>query len=210
MYCGEYAKRPQRQRVIIGWQWWIPRTAPLIRRFLCHGSAVAPCSKIAAPQLNKLTPPRNTQIRRCCETHDGNPKLHRLNYPPTLSSNTHLATGLVLIHSELQYFNLLFQNAIISAFVFVACVLGCTPCIGRQSLLQSDSEYRHSKPRRVRRPVRVILSISNIWPDGVPREVYLINDQQPGPLIEAEEGDNLAIFVQNDLPVETTIHWHGE
>lgn len=46
-------------------------------------------------------------------------------------------------------------------------------------------------------------------PDGVPREVYLINNQQPGPLIEAEEGDDLEIFVKNDLTVETTVHWHG-
>jgi len=43
----------------------------------------------------------------------------------------------------------------------------------------------------------------------VSREVYLINNQQPGPLIEAEEGDDLEIFVQNNLPVEQTIHWHG-
>ncbi|RAR01519.1 Conidial pigment biosynthesis oxidase PcArbB [Stemphylium lycopersici] len=46
-------------------------------------------------------------------------------------------------------------------------------------------------------------------PDGVSREVYLINDQQPGPLIEADEGDDVEVFVKNDLPVETTIHWHG-
>ncbi|KAK9342670.1 multicopper oxidase-domain-containing protein [Lipomyces starkeyi] len=46
-------------------------------------------------------------------------------------------------------------------------------------------------------------------PDGVSREVYLINGQQPGPLIEAEEGDDLEVFVQNDLAVENTIHWHG-
>jgi len=41
------------------------------------------------------------------------------------------------------------------------------------------------------------------------RKVYLINDQQPGPLIEADEGDDLEIFVQNNLRVEQTIHWHG-
>merc|ERR1712230_47987 len=46
-------------------------------------------------------------------------------------------------------------------------------------------------------------------PDGVMRKVYLINDQQPGPLIEADEGDDLEIFVQNNLRVEQTIHWHG-
>merc|ERR1711977_359562 len=46
-------------------------------------------------------------------------------------------------------------------------------------------------------------------PDGVSRTVYLINGQQPGPLIVADEGDDLEVFVQNNLTAETTIHWHG-
>jgi len=46
--------------------------------------------------------------------------------------------------------------------------------------------------------------------DGVSRTVYLINGQQPGPLIVADEGDDLEVFVQNNLTVETTIHWHGK
>ncbi|THW31058.1 hypothetical protein D6D22_10385 [Aureobasidium pullulans] len=46
-------------------------------------------------------------------------------------------------------------------------------------------------------------------PDGFSREVYLINNQQPAPHIEADEGDTLEIFVKNELAVETTIHWHG-
>jgi Multicopper oxidase len=37
-----------------------------------------------------------------------------------------------------------------------------------------------------------------------------INDQQPGPLIEVDEGDDIEVFVRNDLPVKTTIHWHGK
>ncbi|KAF5712261.1 Cupredoxin [Fusarium mundagurra] len=45
--------------------------------------------------------------------------------------------------------------------------------------------------------------------DGFEREVYLINGQQPGPLVDVDEGDDVEIFVQNDLNVETTIHWHG-
>lgn len=40
--------------------------------------------------------------------------------------------------------------------------------------------------------------------------MYLINGQQPGPLIDVDEGDDLDIFVQNDLDVEATIHWHGK
>ena len=45
--------------------------------------------------------------------------------------------------------------------------------------------------------------------DGFSRPVYLINGQQPAPLIEANEDDTLEVFVKNELPVETTIHWHG-
>ncbi|KAH7239745.1 Cupredoxin [Fusarium solani] len=44
---------------------------------------------------------------------------------------------------------------------------------------------------------------------GFKREVYLINGQHPGPLIDVDEGDDIEVFVQNDLAVETTIHWHG-
>ncbi|KAK2609370.1 hypothetical protein QQS21_002151 [Conoideocrella luteorostrata] len=46
-------------------------------------------------------------------------------------------------------------------------------------------------------------------PDGFKREVYLINGLQPGPLIDVEEGDDVEVHVQNDLKVETAIHWHG-
>lgn len=45
--------------------------------------------------------------------------------------------------------------------------------------------------------------------DGFSRPVYLINGQQPAPLIEVDEGDTLEVFVKNDLLVETTLHWHG-
>lgn len=48
-----------------------------------------------------------------------------------------------------------------------------------------------------------------IWTDGVSREVYLINGQQPGPMIEVDEGDDVEVFVLNEISVETTIHWHG-
>lgn len=47
-------------------------------------------------------------------------------------------------------------------------------------------------------------------PDGYTKEVYAINGQMPGPLIEANEGDTVVVTVQNDLVDEsTTIHWHG-
>ncbi|KAJ5547723.1 hypothetical protein N7513_004957 [Penicillium frequentans] len=47
-------------------------------------------------------------------------------------------------------------------------------------------------------------------PDGVRKEVYLINGILPGPTIEARAGDTLVISVQNHLEDEVlSIHWHG-
>ncbi|KAF4996202.1 hypothetical protein FDECE_12543 [Fusarium decemcellulare] len=46
-------------------------------------------------------------------------------------------------------------------------------------------------------------------PDGFERQMYLVNGEQPGPLIDVDEGDDVEVYVQNDLDVDTTIHWHG-
>lgn len=45
--------------------------------------------------------------------------------------------------------------------------------------------------------------------DGFLRPVLAINGQIPGPLIEANEGDQLEITVINQMSMELTIHWHG-
>lgn len=50
-------------------------------------------------------------------------------------------------------------------------------------------------------------------PDGVEKQVYLINGQFPGPLIECRSGDHLIIHVTNGLSSlreeGISIHWHG-
>jgi FtsP/CotA-like multicopper oxidase with cupredoxin domain len=46
-------------------------------------------------------------------------------------------------------------------------------------------------------------------PDGRRREVWGYNEQLPGPLIRAREGEMLRIKVVNGLGVPTTVHWHG-
>jgi len=47
-------------------------------------------------------------------------------------------------------------------------------------------------------------------PDGVAKRIYLINDQFPGPTLEARSGDTLIIRVENALEDEgISIHWHG-
>lgn len=44
---------------------------------------------------------------------------------------------------------------------------------------------------------------------GKTTRMWAYNGIVPGPLIEAQVGDTLIVHLQNNLPEETTIHWHG-
>ncbi|KAL6825782.1 multicopper oxidase [Trichoderma sp. SZMC 28015] len=48
-------------------------------------------------------------------------------------------------------------------------------------------------------------------PDGVEKQVYLINGQFPGPTIEGRSGDRIIVRVHNDLKGDdgVSLHWHG-
>ncbi|KAL7936532.1 multicopper oxidase [Trichoderma chlorosporum] len=48
-------------------------------------------------------------------------------------------------------------------------------------------------------------------PDGVEKQVYLINGQFPGPTIEGRSGDRIIVRVHNDLKDDdgVSLHWHG-
>jgi FtsP/CotA-like multicopper oxidase with cupredoxin domain len=48
----------------------------------------------------------------------------------------------------------------------------------------------------------------NILPDEQV-EAYAFNRQVPGPRLRVTEGDRVRINVMNDLPEETSVHWHG-
>lgn len=45
--------------------------------------------------------------------------------------------------------------------------------------------------------------------DGAQTSVWAFNGTVPGPTIETELGDTLIVHFTNNLPEETTIHWHG-
>ncbi len=45
--------------------------------------------------------------------------------------------------------------------------------------------------------------------DGPSTPAWAYNGSVPGPLIEVAQGDHLRVHFRNDLPDETTIHWHG-
>ncbi len=44
---------------------------------------------------------------------------------------------------------------------------------------------------------------------GMVAYLWGYNGQSPGPTIEVVEGDHVRIFVTNQLPEKTSIHWHG-
>jgi FtsP/CotA-like multicopper oxidase with cupredoxin domain len=44
---------------------------------------------------------------------------------------------------------------------------------------------------------------------GVTTAVYAYNGSVPGPVLDLREGDDVVIHFRNDLPEETTVHWHG-
>ena len=44
---------------------------------------------------------------------------------------------------------------------------------------------------------------------GATTDVYAYNGQMPGPTLVLREGDRVIVHFRNDLPVPTTVHWHG-
>ncbi|KAG9253633.1 multicopper oxidase-domain-containing protein [Emericellopsis atlantica] len=81
------------------------------------------------------------------------------------------------------------------------------------SNMTAKTNYYHDKPNTgVIRRYEFTVSRGVIAPDGYQRDVLLINDQFPGPLIEANWGDTIQVQVLNNItgPEEgTALHWHG-
>lgn len=44
---------------------------------------------------------------------------------------------------------------------------------------------------------------------GVERDQVLVNGQFPGPALIFDEGDDVEVTVNNFLPFDTTVHYHG-
>ncbi|KAK8059988.1 multicopper oxidase-domain-containing protein [Apiospora saccharicola] len=58
---------------------------------------------------------------------------------------------------------------------------------------------------------RYHLNLTYEWDkqDGHGRPTFLINNDTPGPLLTVNEDETLEVVVENQMPIETTIHWHG-
>lgn len=84
---------------------------------------------------------------------------------------------------------------------------------GDRTTQNSDATIEANVPTtNVTRKYDFTISRSQISPDGVLRDVILVNGQFPGPAIEANWGDWIEVSIQNNitLPEEgTAMHWHG-
>jgi FtsP/CotA-like multicopper oxidase with cupredoxin domain len=72
--------------------------------------------------------------------------------------------------------------------------------------------YTNAPVTGVVRTYNFVISRANLAPDGVVREMLLVNGQFPGPTIEANWGDTIQVTVTNNIvgPEEgTAMHWHG-
>ncbi|KAK1820937.1 hypothetical protein LTR12_004649 [Friedmanniomyces endolithicus] len=78
----------------------------------------------------------------------------------------------------------------------------------------SDATVYNDIPiTNVTRYYNFTVSRGQISPDGVLRDVILVNGQYPGPVIEANWGDWIEVSVANNIsnPYEgTALHWHGQ
>ncbi|KAF4768051.1 hypothetical protein HAV15_002233 [Penicillium sp. str.  len=67
----------------------------------------------------------------------------------------------------------------------------------------------HLVPSRPTKKFELNLTWDTKAPDGVERQQALINGQFPGPPLIFDEDDNVEVTVNNFLPYNTTMHWHG-
>lgn len=84
---------------------------------------------------------------------------------------------------------------------------------GDHTVYNSDATVKGDIPEtNATRHYDFTVSRSRLSPDGVLRDVIIINDQFPGPIIETNWGDWIEITVHNKIsaPEEgTALHWHG-
>ena len=68
-------------------------------------------------------------------------------------------------------------------------------------------------PSTVKRGVRIFHLRAEQFDHEIARGLTIkawgYNKSTPGPLIEATEGEHVRIYVTNDLPEPTSVHWHG-
>ncbi|KAH8879443.1 multicopper oxidase [Thozetella sp. PMI_491] len=82
--------------------------------------------------------------------------------------------------------------------------------LGVAALLPSTLGFKSSLPPCTGpRTFELTLTWEDHAPDGFSRKMILINGEFPGPLLEINQGDEVQVTVRNEMPFNTTMHFHG-
>jgi multicopper oxidase len=88
---------------------------------------------------------------------------------------------------------------------------------GARALRADPSRFEEAYREAVRiaeragppRDIRLVADVGEVDVAGRVVRTYLYDGRMPGPEIRVREGERLRVTVENRLPEETTIHWHG-
>jgi FtsP/CotA-like multicopper oxidase with cupredoxin domain len=81
-----------------------------------------------------------------------------------------------------------------------------TACAAGVALAQARFALPQQAPKRLRLAATRQALVGTGNPDT---DVWSYNGTVPGPELRFRQGERLRVEVQNSLPVETTVHWHG-
>lgn len=84
-----------------------------------------------------------------------------------------------------------------------ACSSPTLPPPANRPLLERPAEISSGSTLTARRGGTFVMG------EGRTGEAWGYNGATPGPLLRVQRGEDLDITFQNDLPEETTVHWHG-
>ena len=81
--------------------------------------------------------------------------------------------------------------------------VGGSPLASPSTLTDLSPDPRTAEFRLTAAPGRLALVPGSLT------DVYVYNGRVPGPTMIVREGDRVIVHFRNDLPVPTTVHWHG-
>ncbi|KAF2864483.1 carbohydrate-binding module family 20 [Piedraia hortae CBS 480.64] len=133
----------------------------------------------------------------------------------TSTANTWQSVSSSSTTSSLTLSTLVTNTIKASTTTSVASTATCTHSASRRDCWSKgfdiNTDFDSNWPK-TGRTVSYQWTITNttLSPDGIQRPAFLINNQYPGPRIEANWGDTIQVTVKNSLTNNgTSIHWHG-
>ncbi|MCE5290689.1 MAG: multicopper oxidase family protein [Nocardiaceae bacterium] len=102
-----------------------------------------------------------------------------------------------------------------AAAVVTGLLPGCSkdtpsgPRIGSNSQIVADYERKRRAANAAVAEVKLRAAATDVDLGGGVINTWTYNGGLPGPLIRVRKGDVIRATIQNDLPADTAIHWHG-